>query len=73
MRPVAWGIDRAARLRGADNETNPGVVAYLSRTGTYSIAKARRVLGYEPAVTLEDGMSRTEAWLRDQGMLEAAG
>jgi nucleoside-diphosphate-sugar epimerase len=25
------------------------------------------VLGWEPAVTVEDGLRRTIAWLRDQG------
>jgi nucleoside-diphosphate-sugar epimerase len=42
---------------------------YFMRTGTYSIAKARRELGYEPAVDLAEGMRRTELWLRDQGLL----
>ena len=31
--------------------------------------KARRVLGYEPRVDLEEGMCRTERWLTDQGSL----
>jgi nucleoside-diphosphate-sugar epimerase len=43
---------------------------YLARTGTYSIAKARRVLGYEPAIDLDEGMRRTEVWLRGEGLLE---
>jgi nucleoside-diphosphate-sugar epimerase len=42
---------------------------YLARRGTYSIEKARRLLGYEPAVALDEGMRRTEAWLREQGLL----
>ena len=46
---------------------------YLARTGTYSIEKARRVLGYEPEVGLEEGMARTEAWLREHGLLGANG
>ncbi len=44
-------------------------VDYLLRRGTYSIEKAGRVLGFEPAVSLDEGMARTERWLRDQGML----
>jgi nucleoside-diphosphate-sugar epimerase len=42
---------------------------YLARPGTYSIEKARRVLGYAPAVDLDEGMARTEAWLRAEGRL----
>lgn len=42
---------------------------YLRRTGTYSIAKAQAMLGYEPRVGLDEGMARTEAWLRASGLL----
>ena len=44
-------------------------VDYLLRRHTYSIAKARRVLGYEPTVGLDEGMARCEAWLREVGLL----
>jgi nucleoside-diphosphate-sugar epimerase len=40
---------------------------YLLRTGTYSNEKARRLLGWEPRVSLSEGLQRTVAWLRDQG------
>jgi nucleoside-diphosphate-sugar epimerase len=55
----------AGREPGLNGET----VDYFARTGTYSIAKARSVLGYEPAIGLDEGMARTEAWLRDNGFL----
>ena len=42
---------------------------YLARPGTYSIAKARRMLGYDPAIELDEGMARTEAWLRAEGLV----
>jgi nucleoside-diphosphate-sugar epimerase len=59
-----------ARVRGgAFAEVNAESMRYLARTGTYSIAKARRVLGYDPQVDLAEGMRRTEAWLREQGLL----
>jgi nucleoside-diphosphate-sugar epimerase len=63
---AAAGVNR---VRGADDETNPTAVRYLCRTGTYSIEKARAVLGYEPVVDLDEGMRRTEVWLRDVGAL----
>ena len=55
------------RARGRTTEANPESVRYLARTGGYSIEKARRVLGYEPAVDLEEGMRRTLDWLRATG------
>lgn len=61
------GVNRLRR--SSDDETNTTAVRYLCRTGTYSIEKARRVLGYDPEVDLDEGMRRTEAWLREVGEL----
>lgn len=71
--PTAVGVALASvmlaagRLRREPTEVTPSAMRYLSRTGTYSIEKARRVLGYEPRVGLEEGLERTEAWLRGEG------
>jgi nucleoside-diphosphate-sugar epimerase len=43
--------------------------AYLARTGSYSVERARTLLGYAPAVDLADGMRRTTAWLRAEGLV----
>ena len=59
----------AARLAGRETELNETSVRYLARTGTYSIARAREVLRYEPQVDLVEGMRRTEEWLRRQGLV----
>jgi nucleoside-diphosphate-sugar epimerase len=66
---LAAAADRANRLRGRRTEVNAISMRYFARTGTYSIAKARRVLGYEPEVDLDEGMRRTEEWLRAEGLL----
>jgi nucleoside-diphosphate-sugar epimerase len=60
-------IQQLARLAPGDNDINPGSVRYLLRRGTYSNAKARAVLGWQPAVSVEEGLRRTVAWLREQG------
>jgi nucleoside-diphosphate-sugar epimerase len=39
------------------------------RRAVYPNARAREVLGWRPRVTLEDGMARTEDWLREAGLL----
>jgi nucleoside-diphosphate-sugar epimerase len=45
------------------------VVGFWTQNGTYNIDKARTTLGYSPQITLEDGMKKTEAWLREVGQL----
>lgn len=64
---AALGLATAAHR---ETEMRPETVRYLCRTGTYSIEKARRLLGYEPQVDLTEGMRRTEKWLRAEGLLD---
>jgi nucleoside-diphosphate-sugar epimerase len=45
------------------------VVRYLAKRARVRIDKARDVLGYRPAFTLEAGMRLTEAWARWAGLL----
>lgn len=44
-------------------------VDYLLREHTYSIAKARTLLGFEPRVGLAEGMAHCEAWLHEVGLI----
>jgi nucleoside-diphosphate-sugar epimerase len=66
---LASGAGAVERLRGRQSEINATSMRYFARRGTYSIAKARRLLGYEPTVSLDEGMRRTEVWLRERGLL----
>ncbi|MFZ1491004.1 MAG: NAD-dependent epimerase/dehydratase family protein [Ilumatobacteraceae bacterium] len=72
--PVAVGVAAAlgATLRrlGRPSEVNAATMRMLAATGTVSIDKARRLLGWEPRVPLAAGMARTEAWLRREGFLD---
>ena len=43
-------------------------IKFLGLNLDYSIDKARDVLGYDPAVTFEQGMDRTVAWLKEAGL-----
>jgi nucleoside-diphosphate-sugar epimerase len=66
----AWATDRVARVRGTANDLTPAGVRYLAlRRGTYGVGKARELLDWSPAVSLDEGMKRTEAWLREQGLI----
>jgi nucleoside-diphosphate-sugar epimerase len=48
---------------------NPDDLQFLMRRAVYPNARAREVLGWEPRVTLEEGMRRTEKWFREVGLL----
>jgi nucleoside-diphosphate-sugar epimerase len=41
----------------------------FSHMRAFDISKARRVLGYEPKIALEEGLRRTAAWYRQHGYL----
>lgn len=66
---IVAALARAGRLGGSNPEVTPAAVRYLARSGTYSIGRARSVLGYRPAVDLDQGMRRSEEWLRAEGVL----
>jgi nucleoside-diphosphate-sugar epimerase len=67
--PLVASLAAAVARVSADSEVTPAAVRYLARRGTYSIEKARSVLGYQPTVGLDEGMRRTERWLRSEGLV----
>ena len=72
--PVAIAIAEIGRaiftLLGKPTELGRGAMEMLSKKNTVSNAKAHRLLGWEPKIDLDEGMQRTEDWLRAQGMLD---
>jgi nucleoside-diphosphate-sugar epimerase len=69
MTALARPIARVAELRGGESDLNPQTVAYFRRRGTFSIRKARELLGYEPKIGFDEGMRRTREWAEQQGLL----
>ncbi|WP_425327820.1 NAD-dependent epimerase/dehydratase family protein [Pseudomonas nitroreducens] len=63
---MIWGVNR---LLGRHDEVTPDTMYMFSRTGGISIDKARRMLGYAPKISLDEGLRRSEAWLREVGQL----
>lgn len=59
MRALARGMSKLRELGLSDDEVSPDTVETLLRPHAYSIAKARRLLGYAPRVTLEQGLAQT--------------
>jgi nucleoside-diphosphate-sugar epimerase len=68
---MAGTIGRATSRFG-ESEVTPGAVRYLARRTRYSIEKARKLLDYEPPTDLDEGMRRSEEWLRSEGLLPAS-
>jgi 2-alkyl-3-oxoalkanoate reductase len=54
--------------------TEPKMTRFLARELScahwYDISAARRDLGYEPAVTIDEGMKRLSSWLEERGLKE---
>ncbi len=48
---------------------SPAAVRFVRRKEPYSIDRARRELGYQPRVSLEQGMRELEGWLREQALV----
>lgn len=72
-KPRAWltglFLEGAAQLTGQTPALSRRAVGFWTQNATYTITKARTRLGYTPQITLEEGMKRTEAWLRQTGYL----
>jgi nucleoside-diphosphate-sugar epimerase len=44
-------------------------VDFFTKDRSFSIAKARRILNYEPKINLQEGIRRTMAWYVSQGLI----
>ena len=58
-----------AERRGRPPLITGKVVTFIDRRGTVSTRRAREELGWEPRVDLDEGLRRTEAWLRAEGLI----
>ncbi|MEI6621463.1 MAG: NAD(P)-dependent oxidoreductase [Actinomycetes bacterium] len=67
--PLGELLGTATRAVGWHSEANRASVLYLARQGTFSIEKARRLLGYEPRVSFAEGMARVQAWAHEEGVI----
>ncbi|MBE7535490.1 MAG: NAD-dependent epimerase/dehydratase family protein [Anaerolineales bacterium] len=57
------------KLLGKPTELGRGAMEMLSKKNTVSNQKAHDLLGWHPQVDLEEGMRRTEVWLRERKIL----
>ncbi len=66
---AGWVFEKTHALLGRDGEPrmNRWIVRELSTARWFDISAARRDLGYEPSVDLEEGLRRLTAWLDERG------
>jgi nucleoside-diphosphate-sugar epimerase len=71
-RPVQWAGDLVETVCvpfGIEPPLHRRRVDFWTKSRAFSIEKARRVLGYDPKVPLDEGIARTAAWYRENGWL----
>jgi nucleoside-diphosphate-sugar epimerase len=72
--PVAWlaalAFEIQGKLQGKKVSFTRGAVNSLRSSNSFSNQKARQLLGWQPEVDLEQGMSRTQEWLQQEGYLD---
>jgi nucleoside-diphosphate-sugar epimerase len=69
LHAAAWLCERIFVPLGLEPPLHIRRVRFFRNNRAFSIDKARRILGYSPQVSLEDGMRRTVDWYREQGYL----
>jgi nucleoside-diphosphate-sugar epimerase len=67
--PLTRATGAALRRMGRPNELSAATMLMLARTGGYSNAKARAVLGFEPRIGYDEGMDLVERWTRAEGLI----
>jgi nucleoside-diphosphate-sugar epimerase len=66
---VALGMEITSKFISRQPKITRQAVGFLTRKACFSIEKARRELGYQPRLSLQEGMQITEQWLREAGHL----
>jgi len=69
MKAAAWIMGKAWGLAGREAPLSPSRMSFFAHPKALSSEKARRELGFRPAVDFKTGMARTVAWYRAQGWI----
>lgn len=71
-RPIQWAGDLVEALcvpLGIEPPLHRRRVDFWTKSRAFTIEKARRLIGYDPRVGLDEGVARTAAWYRAAGWL----
>jgi nucleoside-diphosphate-sugar epimerase len=72
FRPVYWAsvvCDSLCRALNVSPPLYPRRVEFFELDRAFSTDKAQQLLGYRPKVRLPDGLARTAAWYKDEGLI----
>ena len=69
MSAAARAMYAIDRRRGRRADVTPASLIFISRKAAYPNQRARDELGWSPAVSLDEGMRRTEEWLRAERII----
>jgi nucleoside-diphosphate-sugar epimerase len=69
MAVAAQGMYAVDRRRGRRADVTPASLIFISRRASYPNERACVELGWSPAVSLAEGMRRTEEWLRAERII----
>jgi nucleoside-diphosphate-sugar epimerase len=67
--PTARTAGALLRRLRQPSELTDATMLHFTRKNSYSIEKARDLLGYQPRIGLDEGMKNVEAWARQEGIL----
>lgn len=67
VQQASVACERICNLIGVEPPLHPRRVGFFTKHRSYSIDKARRLLGYEPRTEMEEGLRKQIAWLQKRG------
>jgi nucleoside-diphosphate-sugar epimerase len=65
----AFGAEMGAKLMRRPPTVSRALMGFMTGRCIYSAEKAKRLLGWSPRFSLDDGLRQTEIWLREIGMI----
>ena len=69
LRAAAGVLELRARVTGRPADVTREAIRYITRHAVYPNDRARDLLGWEPQVGLDEGLRRTEHWLRAERLI----
>jgi nucleoside-diphosphate-sugar epimerase len=69
LEAAAVACEAACKPFGVEPPLHPRRAHFFKKHRAFSIERAKRVLGYDPKVTIGEGVRRTAAWYLEEGLI----